>query len=52
MNFEFSCYDWLENYNSGIFEITEDGCKFRFCDDGSNMAVIYTFSRENQEILV
>ena len=30
LNFEFSCYDWPENYYSEIFKFTEDSCKFRF----------------------
>ena len=30
INFEFSCYDWPENYYSGIIKITEDGYKSRF----------------------
>ena len=34
------------NY-SRIFYITEDGCKFKFWDAGSNMAAIYTFFFEN-----
>ena len=29
INFTVSYYDWSETY-SGIFEMTEDGCKFRF----------------------
>ena len=52
INFEFCCYDRSENYYSGIFKITENGCKLRFGYDESNMAAIYTFSRENQKILV
>ena len=48
----FFSYDCPENYYSGIFKITEDDCKFRFCDDESNMAAIYTFSSENHEIVV
>ena len=48
INFEVPCYDWPENYYSGIVKITEDGCKFRLWFDGSNIAAIYTFSRKNQ----
>ena len=52
MIFLFHYYDWPKNYYLGIFKITEGGCKFRFSDDETNMAAIYKFSRENQEILV
>ena len=37
---------------SGGFEITGNGSKVSFQDDGSNMADVYTFSRENRKILV
>ena len=49
--FKFSCYDWPENYYSGIFKITEEGCKFRFkfkITDPIWRLYTYTFSRENQ----
>ena len=42
INFEFSCYDWPENYYSRNFKIIEDGCKFRFGDHGSK---IHSFER-------